>query len=104
MELITHVLLQSGKGKQLTFPVMSSHCVPLPDAGAPDIIIFSGLESLPEAITCQQETNYNKLMPNKSSYIERITKPGKHHNLFTKRSKFLFHYTTNRALELIGEL
>lgn len=34
-----------------TFRVMSSHCVPLPEAGAPDIIIFKG-SSFVNAITC----------------------------------------------------
>lgn len=30
------------KIKKLTFSLMSSHWVPLPEAGAPDIIIFKG--------------------------------------------------------------
>lgn len=59
--LFTSVIINEiaiGKGrssqtikKKLTFLVMSSHCVPLPEAGAPDIIIFRGL-GLADATTC----------------------------------------------------
>ena len=58
--LFTSVIINEiaiGKGrssqiiKKLTFLVMSSHCVPLPEAGAPDIIIFREL-GLADATTC----------------------------------------------------